>query len=530
MTGRLAIDFGTSNTVITLWDEKIQQGVPLFLPGFSRFYQQGNGETVPVIPSLIHYAADGRRWIGDQVFQRDLYRSPHTMRWMKRYISNRSPMKINIGGNEITPYQAGKDFLSTLILFVKDEFDIQDEEVGFSAPVEAYEHYENWLSGIASQAGINRFRLIDEPSAAALGYGAHIQPGNVYLIFDFGGGTLNISMVLIENENGATGGKRCRILGKSGKEIGGSTLDRWIYEEVLSMNHLSDADPAVRPISNALLVECEKLKEALSTNENAVLSLTNPQNSTEISAEFSRGKFDDLLDRRDLFSDINQALRAAINVGREHGYDDDSIVSVLAVGGSSQIPSVQRVLRQFFGKDRVFSHQPFDAVARGAAAFIAGVDFYDHIQHDYAIRYYNPQTCSYDYEVVVPRGTRYPTIQPVKILPIKAVRDGQTALGIDIFEIGESHINKSDSLELVFDPTGAACIRPISFETRENRARFWMNEYQRTFLNAIPPAVKGEVRFEVSFSVDINKRLMITAKDLQTSETIKNDFPVVKLS
>ncbi len=107
MPGRLAVDFGTSNTVVALWDETLQQGVPLHIPEFGTLEKQGD-ETISLIPSLIHYAADNRTWIGSQVIQRGLRQSPGTFRWMKRYISHRSPNKVRIAGREITPYIAGQ--------------------------------------------------------------------------------------------------------------------------------------------------------------------------------------------------------------------------------------------------------------------------------------------------------------------------------------------------------------------------------------------------------------------------------------
>ena len=79
--------------------------------------------------------------------------------------------------------------------------------MAFTVPVEAYEHYEDWLATVAEAAGVRRFRVIDEPSAAALGYGAHIQAGDVYLIFDFGGGTLDVSVVLVEEPDAAPAGR-----------------------------------------------------------------------------------------------------------------------------------------------------------------------------------------------------------------------------------------------------------------------------------------------------------------------------------
>ncbi|RPJ46287.1 MAG: Hsp70 family protein, partial [Chloroflexi bacterium] len=478
MPGRLAVDFGTSNTVVALWDETLQQGVPLHIPEFGMIHQQG-GETISLIPSLIHYAPDNRTWIGSQVIQRGLRQSPRTFRWMKRYISHRSPNKIRLDGREITPYTAGQDFLSSVLVFAAQETGFRDEEVALSVPVEAFEHYENWLATVAESAGMPRFRLIDEPSAAALGYGAHIQPGNVYLLFDFGGGTMHAAVVLIEAEENAplsvSGGRRCRVLGKAGRDIGGTSIDQWIFQEVLRQNHRTDSDEDVRRISTAILVECEQVKEKLSFNDQADLSVVNPETGSVLAADFTRAGFEELLDRHDMFTEINQTIRSAINAATERGYDENSIQSVLMVGGSSQIPSVQRALRQFFGRERVQFNRPLDAVARGAASFIAGMDFYDHIQHDYAIRYVNPEKGKYDYRTIVGRGTNYPTRQPVARLSIKASYDEQKHLGIAIYELTEQRQKTSTQpVELVFDPTGAARITHVTPAEQEKRALFWM--------------------------------------------------------
>lgn len=530
MPGRLAIDFGTSNTVVALWDETLQQGVPLHIPAFGMLHNQGS-ETISLIPSLIHYAPDNRTWIGSQVIQQGLRQSPRTMRWMKRYISHRSPNKVRFDGREITPYTAGQDFLTSVLVFAAQEVGFQDEEVAFSVPVEAFEHYENWLISVAENAGMPRFRLIDEPSAAALGYGAHIQPGNVYLLFDFGGGTMHAAVVLIESDDMAGSGRRCRVLGKAGRDIGGTTIDQWIFQDVLRQNYRVDSDEDVRRVSTALLVECERVKEALSFADQADLSVVNPETGAVLAADFTRSGFEELLDRHDLFTDINQTVRSAVNAATERGYDESTIQAVLMVGGSSQIPAVQRALRQIFGRERVMFNRPLDAVARGAAAFVAGVDFFDHIQHDYAIRYVNAEKGKYDYRTIVRRGTPYPTREPVARLSIKASYDDQKHLGIAIFELGEQRQRSNGQpVELVFDPNGAARITPLTAHEQEKRSLFWMNEHNQTFLVADPPAKRGEARFEVEFLIDENKRLTITARDLKTGRLTHKDYPVVKLT
>lgn len=529
MSGRLAIDFGTSNTVFALWDAQRGEAIPLHIPDYGRRSFQGS-EEITVVPSLIHYAADQRRWIGHQVVEKGLANSRRTFRWMKQYISNRSPIKIRIDDREVTPFQAGRDFLTSVLTIASQETGLQNEEVALSVPVEAYEHYENWLTGVAESAGILRFRLIDEPSAAALGYGAHIQPGNVYLIFDFGGGTLHASVILMESEEAALSGKRCRVLGKAGKTIGGSRLDQWLFQEILRRNQRLDSDEEIRQISTSLLVACEQLKEQLSFQESVAITPIPLVGGGTLQAGFTRVEFEDLLDQNDLFAEINQTVRSAVNQARERGYAEEDIQAVLMVGGSSQIPSVQRTLRQFFGKEKVFSNRPLDAVARGAAAFVAGVDFYDHIQHDYAIRYVNPQKGNYDYRVLVQRGTPYPTIDPVARLNIKASYDGQNQLGIAIYEMGQQRASDKPSVELVFDPGGAARLVQLSANEQQDRTLFWMNENSPTFLIAEPPAEAGQPRFEVEFFIDANKRLILTARDLATGKLVLDQSPVVRLT
>jgi molecular chaperone DnaK len=528
MSGRLAVDFGTSNTVLALWDAQARDGVPIHIPEFGRIYYQGS-ESISVIPSLIHYTEDNRRWIGEQVIVRGLYHSRRTFRWMKRYISQRSPIKVKLDDREFTPFTAGKDFLTTLLLFASQEYVLKDEEIALSVPVESFEHYEEWLSSVADAAGMPRFRLIDEPSAAALGYGAHIQPGHVYLIFDFGGGTMHAAVVLMEAEEGSSSGRRCRVLGKAGKYIGGTSIDQWIFEEVLKQNGHTDYEENVRRISTELLVECERAKETLSEADATDIRIKDPVSGLELKTSLTRLAFEALLDEHDLFAEINRTIRSALNAARERGYDEDCIQSVLMVGGSSTIPSVQRTLRQVFGSERVLFHRPLDAVARGAAAFVAGVDFYDHIQHDYAIRFVNPKTGAYDYKVVVKRGTPYPTDKPVTRLTIKASFDGQKQLGIAIFELAEQRSNATTGTELVFDPSGAARMIQVTPQEIEERQLFWMNEEHPTFLAADPPGKQGEPRFGVEFGVDANKRLILTARDLINNHLAYANVPVVKL-
>jgi molecular chaperone DnaK (HSP70) len=535
MPGRLGIDFGTSNTVVAVWDEARLEGVPLDISDYCQHirYRQGGApiERVSVIPSLIHYAPDGRRWLGKQVLARNLADSERTFRWMKRYIARRSPVKVRLDDRDISPFDAGRDFLSAVLTFAAAELGLREEEVAFTVPVEAFEHYENWLIGVAEAAGMPRFRLLDEPSAAALGYGAMIQPGEPYVIFDFGGGTLDVAVVLLEEDASQTAGRRCRVLGKAGADLGGATFDHWIFEEILRQNGRSDADEDVQALSRALLSECERAKQQVSAQDEAVVRVRDLETGLELAGSLTRDRFEQLLDEHQAYTQVDQTIRRALNAARERGYAEENMNKVLLVGGSSLVPSVHRTVQRIFGRERVLLHRPLDAVARGAAAFVAGIDFHDFIQHDYAVRFVDPKAGDYAYHSIVRRGTPYPTREPVARMTVKASHEGQTQLGIAIFELGEQHRSGDPQpVELVFDASGAARVTQVTPDEEERRSSFWVNENSPTFLQADPPAQQGEPRFEVEFGIDGNKRLLITARDLKTKRLTYRDHPVVRLA
>jgi molecular chaperone DnaK len=532
MARHLGIDFGTSNTVVARWDDVVKEGVPIHVPDYGRRLSYNRGsqeESISVVPSLIHYAPGGQRLLGEQV--RDLKASERTFRWMKRYIAHRSPAKIRIDEQQISHFDAGRDFLAALMAFVAADQEIGDEEIALTVPVEAFEDYENWLVDVAAAAGLRRVRLIDEPSAAALGYGTHIQPGQVYLVFDFGGGTLDVVVVLIEESESAALGRRCRVLGKAGTEIGGITLDQCLFQEVLRRSGRRDSDDDVRQLSRLLLAECELAKERLSSHPSAEISLVNPHTGAVLGAEITRDEFEELLDRHELLTRIDRTIRQALSGAHERGYQEDRINTVLMVGGSSLIPCIRKLVQRTFGRERVKLERPLDAVARGAAAFVAGVDFYDHIQHAYAIRYVDLKKGDYAFRELVARGTPYPTSDPVARMTVKATHDGQTHLGIAIFEMGQVRQRAAGQpMELVFDPAGHARVIEVSPDEQDRRTQFWVNENNPTFLEAQPPAKQGESRFDVEFNIDTNKRLLISARDLVAQQTLFRDFPVVKLT
>jgi hypothetical protein len=114
---------------------------------------------------------------------------------------------------------------------------------------------------------------------------------------------------------------------------------------------------------------------------------------------------------------------------------------------------------------------------------------------------------------------------------IRATYPGQTDLGLAVFEVGESpQARRGQGTEVVFGPDGNARIRAIDPAASEERHRHWLNEKSPTFLKADPPAREGEDTFAVSFAVDGNKHLLVTARDLRSDKLVMKDYPVVKLT
>jgi molecular chaperone DnaK len=528
MGGRLAVDFGTSNTVLALWDPSLRQARCYAPAAYRGLYPQAEGST-PVVPSLIHYGDDRRQWLGQQVLQRNLLKHPHTLRWLKRTIGQGSASRARrIGERLVSVRQAGHDFLSTLLALAREDLALGDEEIALTVPVEGYEHYAAWLGEVATASGWPRYRLIDEASAAALGYGAHILPGDGYLVFDFGGGTLDIAVVLIEPEETSFGGRHCRILAKAGAEIGGINLDQLLFQDLLAQSGRQDTDPLIQTLSGAILAECEQAKIQLTSQANAAITLLDPDSGQVLEASWSRHRFEELMEEADVLGRLDRLIRQALNRARDRGYGEDQIKSVLLVGGSSQIPVVRTSLGRIFGKERLFADRPIDAVARGAAAFVGGVDFYDHIQHSYAIRHRDANSGDWIYRPLVEAGTPYPSSQPVAVLTVKASYDGQEQLGLAIFELGAVH-QPSGATELVFNPAGGARLLSVPVAELERRSQFWMNEHAPTFLTPGQPARAGEACFRISFGIDGNKRLLLTARELATDQLHYKDYPVIQL-
>lgn len=195
----IAIDFGTSNTVIARWDRATNQSETLKLPGLSTFA----GLNPPLIPSLLYVenAIGPQLVVGQMVRDRglDLTNDPRFFQTFKRGIGTEIPgFMPQIDGRVITFEQVGEWFLAAII----DQLQASDPEVGESliltVPVDSFEAYRHWLGRVGQSLPVEQIRLLDEPTAAALGYG--LGDRQILLVIDFGGGTLDLSLVELNQQ------------------------------------------------------------------------------------------------------------------------------------------------------------------------------------------------------------------------------------------------------------------------------------------------------------------------------------------
>ncbi|TYK52558.1 Hsp70 family protein [Actinomadura decatromicini] len=532
MTTRIGIDFGTANTVVAGWDHTLDRGEPIPLPGLDLSREGSRGVDQRVVPSRIAFSAtDDRRWIGAQVTD-EVAAGPGAVVFQstKSAVTGRAvdiPRRLG-GDRTVTAREAATRFLSDVMASAILAVDSGDLEIVATAPVESFDAYRDWLvREVGEDAGGGaRLRVVDEATAAAVGYSARLNPGEVFLVFDFGAGTLDTSVVKVLDPSNATAGAAVRTISKAGLDLGGDHIDALLAEHVAEKAGVPFGDTEeYNRVFRELLRSAERAKVALTAADAAVVE------SGPYRVEVGRADFEGLLRQKDVLGRVNRALRKTLDGAAAKGFPADEIGKVFLVGGTSLIPAVRDVLSLQFPPDALHLDRPLEAVAAGAAGIAGGYELSDHIQHDYAIRHVNRDTGAYEFETLVRAGTEYPTPEPVKMLTIKAIRDGQRNLGIAVYELAHaSYREASSDLEIMFDANGGARTVAVTAQRMQQRSRLWLNEDSPTFLEADPPAKAGIDRFRLDFRVDAQKRLTVSAYDIQRNLLVLDQQPVVRLS
>ncbi len=530
----IAIDFGTSNTAISRWNPATQQAETVNLPDLA----QSLGNSPPLVPSLLYLedAAEGRAIAGQAVRDRglDLANDPRFFRNFKRGIGAAVQGFLpELDGRAVSFEQLGSWFLQAVLAAIAPT--ATEDSLVLTVPVDSFEAYRLWLSQACQTFPADKIRLLDEPTAAALGYGTADR--DVLLVVDFGGGTVDLSLVQLNaqaapaktkplgfilkwgqqnlGESAAQKVQTARVLAKAGQNLGGSDLDNWLVD------HFAETQGLPKTSLTARLAE--RLKVQLSDQTSATEVYFNDETLESYELALTRDRFNQLLDERGFFSQLDELMVQVLQRARLQGIEVANIDAVLLVGGTTQIPAVQDWVRRYFPADKIRAEQPFAAIATGALQLAQGFEVKDFLYHSYGIRYWNRREKRHSWQPLIRAGQPYPMPQPVELV-LGASVENQPQIELIIGELGA----ETGATEVFFDGDrlvtravggGDTAVQPLNDR-----------EGARALAELSPPGSPGSDRVKLQFWVDEQRYLRVNVEDLLTQRVLLEEVKVVQLS
>jgi len=529
---RLGIDFGEGTMVIAV-DDPGRDYPTIGLPKISRSSPGTTaGSVVHRIPSIIRYEGGCIAGLGEEVVCEGRETDPSAVRWMRRYLFDNSPVQVPAGNDRMVRYgDAAGEFLAGVLSRVMTQYP-EGADLIFSIPADAPNEYSGWLDRTGRTAGARSCSWANECAAAAIGYGISPAAGKPFVVLVFSETEILATAVVPEGPvtGGVMGGGMggMRTLGRASVSTGCHAVDTWIVQDVLARLRLQESEPRTDRIRHILFREAERAREQIPLEEFAGIAVTDTVQGKTYTTRYGRADLERVLEEHGVIPAVQQVLDRVLSALLVRGTDRSGITAVLLTGAGCALPGVQECIQNCLPGIPVHADHLLDAVARGAAACTAPSRAPDRITGSYALRYWDPVTQEHHYRFLVQSGAPFPSEGQVARITISAAYDGQTHLGIPLCEIAGGG-EKACGIELISDWAGGVRIAGPAQDTGMPSETVIVNEHTPTLLEAEPPAKKGEPRFECTFTINRERDLCLSARDLVTGMLVKLNAPVYRL-
>ena len=462
----IGIDLGTTNSCVSV----IEGGEPVVIP---------NAEGARTTPSVVAFSKDGERMVGNVAKRQAITNPDRTISSIKRHMG--SDYKVDIDGKAYTPQEISAIILQKLKSDAESYLGEKVTEAVITVPAYFTDSQRQATKDAGKIAGLDVKRIINEPTAAALAFGIDKEDDQKVMVYDLGGGTFDVS--IIEMGDGVQ-----EVLATAGNNrLGGDDFDKkvmdWIVSEFKKTNgiDLSDDKMAMQRVKEA----AEKAKIDLSGMTTAQISLpfitqdaTGPKH---LDLTLTRAQFNQMT--ADLVEKTMGPVRQAMS---DSGLSMNEIDKILLVGGSTRILAVQEAIEKFSGKKPFKGINPDECVAMGAAlqGGVLGGDVKGLLLLDVTPLSLGIETMGGVNTVIIERNTTIPT---KKSQIFSTAADNQTSVEVHVLQ-GERQFAKDNKTLGMFH------------------------------LDGIMPARRGVPQIEVTFDIDANGIVHVSAKDLGTGK------------